>query len=122
MREALPAGNRLRERSPDSARDPLACKPSRHSTALDLGSVPAATAEIGARFPEMREAPERLGPPNEYQVLLPGDPLASLCRPPVYRTPPGRQRDMSHPRFACVLLGLERVKLESTKSGSCMTA
>src|SRR5262245_6428904 len=69
-----------------------------------------AIAGIGARYPEMREAPERLGPPNEIQVLHPGDPLASPCRPPVYRTPPGRQRDMSHPRVACVLLGLGRVK------------
>ena len=79
--------------------------------------VPAALLRSGARFPEMREAPERPRPPNEYQVLHPGDPLASLCRPPVYRTPPGRQKDMSHPRSACVLLGKRSVKRESTKSG-----
>ena len=77
------------------------------STCARPGLVPAALLRSGARIPEMREAPERLGPPNEIQVLHPGDPLASLCRPPVYRTPPGRQRDMSHPRLACVLLGVE---------------
>jgi hypothetical protein len=87
------------------------------STCARPGLVPAALLRSGARFPEMREAPERLGPPNEYQVLHPGDPLASLCRPPVYRTPPGRQRDMSHPRLACLLLRKRPVKRESTKSG-----
>ena len=69
------------------------------STCARPGLVPAALLRSGARFPEMREASERPRPPNEYQVLHPGDPLASLCRPPVNRTPPGRQKDMSHPRL-----------------------
>jgi hypothetical protein len=80
-------------------------RPTGSQDRLSTRTRACAPRRSGARIPEMREAPERLGPPNEIQVLRPGDPLASLCRPPVNRTPPGRQRDMSHPRVACVLLG-----------------
>lgn len=116
-REARRAGKRSRNREAGHRAGSSCVQTEPPSTCARSGLVPAALLRSGARFPEMREAPERLGPPNEYQVLHPGDPLASLCRPPVYRTPPGRQRDMSHPRLACVLLRKRRVKHESTKSG-----
>jgi hypothetical protein len=116
-REARRAAPRPRDREAGHRAGSSCVQTEPPSTCARPGLVPAALLRSGARFPEMREAPERLRPPNEYQVLHPGDPLASLCRPPVYRTPPGRQKDMSHPRLACVLLGKRSVKRESTKSG-----
>ena len=68
------------------------------------------------RGPGTSGAPEREpGPPSR-------DPLASPCRPPVIRTPPGRQRDMSHPRSVCVLLEKTGVNRNSTKSGGSIRA
>jgi len=91
-REALRETDRLRERRPDSARDLLTCKPSRHSTALDLGSCLRHSWRSGRnpgdeRGPRTPEAPERVpGPPSRRPARFPL-PTACLSNPP--RPPEG---------------------------------
>ena len=72
--------------------------------------------ERGAtNFPGMREASARPKPPSENQVLHPETHSLPSTDRLLLRTPPGRQKDMSHPRPSFVLMGNKGVKRKRHK-------
>jgi hypothetical protein len=91
--------------------------PTDPADAPSAGVPPCPPLRSGQEIPGDERGPRTPGAPEQASGPPSRKPARFLLPTACYRTPPGRQKDMSHPRLVFLLPTRELVKRESTKCG-----